>query len=53
MLEGQEDAQLQLALGPLLPQLRATGYTRLFDCPANQDCVATYDLTTDPPRRLP
>jgi 4-amino-4-deoxy-L-arabinose transferase-like glycosyltransferase len=53
MLEGQEDLMLQRALGPLLPQLRATGYKVLFDCPPNEDCVAAYDLTTDPPRLLP
>ncbi len=53
MLEGDEQQQLQRALGPLLPELRATGYTRLFDCPSYKDCSATYDLTTDPPRLMP
>ncbi|MEP7378481.1 MAG: glycosyltransferase family 39 protein [Chloroflexota bacterium] len=53
MLEGDEHQQLQRALGPLLPQLQATGYTRLFDCPTNKDCVATYDITTNPPRLMP
>ena len=53
MLEGDEHQQLVRALGDLLPTLRATGYTKLFDCPPNADCTATYDLTTDPPRRLP
>ena len=31
---------------------RATGCTRLFHRPLNEACQATYDLTTDPPRRL-
>lgn len=54
MVTGGPDQALSRALGPeLLPQLRATGYTRLFDCPPSKDCVATYDLTVDPPRRLP
>lgn len=53
MLEGDGQEQLQRALGELLPQLRADGFTRLFDCPSSQDCVATWDLTTDPPRLLP
>jgi hypothetical protein len=53
MLEGDEQQQLERALGPLLPQLQATGYTRLFDCPPNRDCTATYDLTTNPPRLMP
>jgi hypothetical protein len=53
MLEGDDDQQVARALGPLLPELRATGYTRLFDCPSSSPCRAVYDLTTDPPRRLP
>ncbi|HUP82696.1 MAG TPA: glycosyltransferase family 39 protein [Candidatus Limnocylindria bacterium] len=53
MLEGDEQIQLQRALGPLLPQLQATGYKWLFDCPPGKDCVATYDLTTTPPRLIP
>lgn len=53
MLEGNEQDQLERALGPLLPQLKADGYTRLFDCPPGKDCIAAYDLTTDPPTRLP
>jgi hypothetical protein len=53
MLEGNEQDQLERALGELLPQLRADGYTRLFDCPPGKDCIAAYDLTTDPPRLLP
>lgn len=53
MLEGNAQEQLQRALGELLPQLRADGYTRLFDCPPGQDCVAAYDLTQTPPRLIP
>jgi hypothetical protein len=53
MLEGGEQEQLERALGELLPELRADGYTRLFDCPPYADCVAGYDLTTDPPSLLP
>jgi hypothetical protein len=53
MLEGDEQAQLERALGELLPQLKADGYTRLFDCPAGDFCTGAWDLTTDPPRPLP
>jgi hypothetical protein len=53
MVGGDPDDSLVRALGPLLPQLRATGYTRLFHCPPYTACVAAYDLTTDPPRLLP
>lgn len=53
MVGGDSDDSLARALGPLLPELRATGYTRLFHCPPYTACVAAYDLTTDPPRRLP
>lgn len=53
MLEGNEQDQLERARGELLPQLRADGYTRLFDCPPGKQCIAAYDLTIDPPRLLP
>ncbi len=53
MVVGGPEQSLDYALGDLLPTLRATGYTRLFHCPSNEECQATYDLTTDPPRRLP
>jgi hypothetical protein len=53
MLEGSEQAGLGRALGDLLPWLRAEGFTRLFDCPSNEECSGNWDLTTDPPRRSP
>jgi hypothetical protein len=53
MLEGNEQDQLERALGELLPQLKADGYTRLFDCPPGDFCTGAWDLTTDPPQRLP
>lgn len=54
MVTGGVEESLSRALGPdLLPELRATGYTRLFHCPTNEKCSAAYDLTVDPPRRLP
>ena len=53
MLEGNEQERLENALGPMLTRLRAEGYTRLFDCPPGDFCTGAWDLTTDPPTRLP
>jgi 4-amino-4-deoxy-L-arabinose transferase-like glycosyltransferase len=53
MIEGTEEYGLDQGLGPLLPQLRAWGFTRLFDCPSNTPCIAAWDITADPPRQVP
>ena len=53
MLAGSPEDSLARALGPLLPELRQIGYTRLFQCPPYTPCIAAYDLTTDPPTLLP
>ena len=38
---------------PILQDLRSIGYTKLFACPYSMPCIAGYDLTVDPPRRIP
>jgi 4-amino-4-deoxy-L-arabinose transferase-like glycosyltransferase len=53
MIEGSEEYGLSQSLGPLLPQLRQWGFTRMFDCPSNTPCTQAWDLTTDPPRQIP
>jgi 4-amino-4-deoxy-L-arabinose transferase-like glycosyltransferase len=53
MLTGSPDDSLAQALGPLLPYERATGYKYVFDCPVYTPCIAAYDITTNPPTKLP
>jgi glycosyltransferase involved in cell wall biosynthesis len=54
MVTGGVDESLARAMRPeMLVQLRSIGYARLFHCPTNEECSATYDLTVDPPRRIP
>lgn len=54
MIEGGTEAALARGLSAeMLAYYRANGFVRLFDCPPYEDCRATYDLTVDPPIRLP
>lgn len=42
------------ALSPeILADLRAIGYTKLFDCPYIAPCITGYDLSVDPPLKIP